>query len=158
MVFLDFILIFILAFTTALGFFFGLFRVLGAIATIAVSIIIAGLFFSPLSLILKPYLLDNDNFSRVAAFIALYWITSFFLSLAVKIVNKIFELPILRGVNRLMGGIVSLLGAVLVLSVFFYLLDAYTWADSLNSFLQQSVLVQYLVLIGKYVSVAIPGL
>ena len=118
---IDLILIFILAFVTASGFFFGLIRVLGALITIVASIMLAGIFYGILSGYLQPYLLDNENLSRIAAFIIIYWLSSLFLSFVVKIVNKIFNLPILKTVNRLLGGVIALIGAVLTLSVFFYL-------------------------------------
>jgi len=158
MTIIDFILIFLLAFITAAGFFFGLIRVLGAIATIIISIFIAGAFFELLSPIIQPYLLDNENLARVIAFIAIYWLSSLFLSFVVKIVNKIFNLPVLKTVNRLLGGIISLLGASVVLSVFFFLIDKYAWVQDLTQLLGQSVLIVYLIEIGKYVSWVIPGL
>ncbi|MFH1712882.1 MAG: CvpA family protein [Candidatus Jacksonbacteria bacterium] len=158
MTIIDFIIIFLLSFATACGFFFGLIRVLGAIATIIMSILIAGLFFETLSPILQPYLLNNENLSRVIAFIAIYWVSSLFLSFAVKIANKIFDLPVLKTVNRLLGGFASLLGSTVILSILFYLIDKYAWAENLTQLLAQSVLIVYLIDIGKYVSWVIPGL
>jgi len=158
MTIIDFIIIFLLSFAAACGFFFGLIRVLGAIATIIMSILIAGLFFETLSPILQPYLLNNENLSRVIAFIAIYWVSSLFLSFAVKIANKIFDLPVLKTVNRLLGGFASLLGSTVILSILFYLIDKYAWAENLTQLLAQSVLIVYLIDIGKYVSWVIPGL
>lgn len=158
MTIIDFIIIFLLAFTAACGFFFGLIRVLGAIATIIISILTAGLFFETLTPIVQPYLLNNENLARVAAFIAIYWVSSLFLSFAVKIANKIFNLPVLKTVNRLLGGFASLLGSTVILSIFFYLIEKYTWAENLTQLLAQSVLIVYLIDIGKYVSWVIPGL
>lgn len=158
MTIIDFIIIFLLSFAAACGFFFGLIRVLGAIATIIMSILIAGLFFETLSPILQLYLLNNENLSRVIAFIAIYWVSSLFLSFAVKIANKIFDLPVLKTVNRLLGGFASLLGSTVILSILFYLIDKYAWAENLTQLLAQSVLIVYLIDIGKYVSWVIPGL
>lgn len=158
MTIIDFIIIFLLAFVTACGFFFGLIRVLGAIATIIISILTAGLFFEILAPILQPYVLNNENLSRVIAFIAIYWASSLFLSFAVKIANKIFDLPVLKTVNRLLGGFASLLGSTVILSILFYLIDKYAWAENLTQLLGQSVLIKYLLAIGKYASWVIPGL
>lgn len=158
MTIIDFIIIFLLAFSASCGFFFGLIRVLGAIATIIISILIAGLFFEILSQILRPYLLNNENLSRVIAFIAIYWVSSLFLSFAVKIANKIFNLPVLKTVNRLLGGFASLLGSAIILSIFFYLIEKYAWVEDLTKLLGNSILIKYLLEIGKYASWGIPGL
>ena len=158
MTFADFILIFILAFTTAAGFFFGLIRVLGALATIIISIIIAGIFFGSAAEILKPYTFNNENLARVAGFLLIYWLVSLFLSFVVRIVNHLFNLPILKTVNRLLGTLVSLVGASLVLSIFFYLLNSYAWTDAIKPLLQQSVLIRIFIIIGSYAHWIIPGL
>ena len=158
MTILDFILVFILAFTTAAGFFFGLIRVVGAIATIIISIMVAGLFSSQFAAVLKPYLLDNQNFAKVGAFTLIYWFSSLFLHFAVQIVNKIFSLPLLKTVNRLLGAAVSLAGAVIILSIFFYLIESYSWVPQISDFLHQSLMASYLIIIGKFVSFVIPGL
>jgi len=155
---IDLILIFILAFVTASGFFFGLIRVLGALITIVASIMLAGIFYGILSGYLQPYLLDNENLSRIAAFIIIYWLSSLFLSFVVKIVNKIFNLPILKTVNRLLGGVIALIGAVLTLSVFFYLFKTYSWVEPINDLLNKSVLIQILLEIGEYVKWIVPGI
>ena len=155
---IDLILIFILAFVTASGFFFGLIRVLGALITIVASIMLAGIFYGILSGYLQPYLLDNENLSRIAAFIIIYWLSSLFLSFVVKIVNKIFNLPILKTVNRLLGGVIALIGAVLTLSVFFYLFKTYSWVEPINDLLNKSVLIQILLEIGEYVKWVVPGI
>jgi membrane protein required for colicin V production len=155
---IDFILIFILAFTAAVGFFFGLIQVLGAIVTIIVSIFIAGVFFSTVAPYIQPYAFDNQNFSSVIAFIVIYWIVSLFLSFVVKIANKIFNLPILKTANRLLGAGVSLLGAIIILSVFFYLFKIYAWSPAVTNFLSQSTMAYYFSWIGKFVTILIPGL
>ena|SRR3989338_4834094 len=155
---IDIILIFILAFVTASGFFFGLIRVLGALITIVASIMLAGIFYGILSGYLQPYLLDNENLSRIAAFIIIYWLSSLFLSFVVKIVNKIFNLPILKTVNRLLGGVIALIGALLTLSVFFYLFKTYSWVEPINDLLNKSVLIQILLEIGEYVKWVVPGI
>jgi membrane protein required for colicin V production len=155
---IDLILIFILAFATASGFFFGLIRVLGALVTIVASIMLAGIFYGSLSVYLRPYLLNSENLSRIAAFLIIYWFTSLFLSFVVKIVNKIFNLPLLKTVNRLLGGIIALASAVLVLSIFFYLFKTYSWVEPINDFLAKSVLIQILLEIGGYVKWVVPGI
>jgi membrane protein required for colicin V production len=158
MTIIDFILIFILAFATAAGFFFGLIRVVGAIVTIVVSIVIAGLLSSYLAPILQPYLLSNPNLSKVAAFGLIYWLSALFLNFAVQIVNKLFNLPLLKTVNRLGGGLVSLLCSVIILSIIFYLINTFSWVPAIPELLGQSTVVPYLLIIGKYVSWLIPGL
>ena len=155
---LDFILIFILAFATAAGFFFGLVRVVGAIVTIVISIVTAGLLFGLVSPILQPYLLNNANLSRVVAFALIYWFSSLFLNFAVQIVNKLFNLPLLKTVNRLLGSIAALGGSLIIFSIFFYLINTYSWVPAIQELLHQSLLITYLIIMGKYVSFVIPGL
>lgn len=155
---IDFILLFILLFITCLGFFFGVIRVVGSIATIIIGIMLAGWFFDDLAAVLQPYLLNEPNLSKVIAFILIYWLTSLFLSLIVDIANKIFNLPILKTVNRLLGGAVALLAGLVILSVFFHLFQQYAWSQNFVDLLNQSVIVQYLGLAGEYVSWLIPGL
>lgn len=158
MTIIDFILLFILAFATASGFFFGVIRVVGGIASIIASIIVAGLFFEDVMPSLQPYLLDSSDLASVVAFLLLYWVTSSFLSFIIMIVNKIFNLPILKTVNRVLGGAVALVGTIVVLSVFFFLFDKYAWVESLQDFIRESTIAVYLTDIGYYVSFVIPGL
>lgn len=158
MTLVDFILIFILAFITAAGFFFGLIRVLGALATIIVSIVVAGIFFGRVSEVIQPYTLNNKNLARVAGFLLIYWLTSLFLSFVVGIANHLFNLPLLKTVNRMLGALVSLIGASLVLSVFFYLINSYALTEALRQLLQQSVLIRMFIMIGSYARWIIPGL
>lgn len=155
---IDVIIIFILAFTSALGFFFGLIRVLGAIITIIISIVAAGIFYTTLAVPIQPYLLKNENLSRIVAFIIIYWVCSLFLSFVIKIVNKLFNLPILKTVNRLLGGIVSLTGAVVILSIFLYLFKTYAWVESIDLLFSQSLIIPVLIEIGSYARWAIPGI
>lgn len=158
MTFIDFILIFLLAFVAAAGLFFGLVRVLGAIATIIISIYIAGGFSGALSSVLKPYIFGSDNLAKVAAFLALYALSSLVLSFIVKLVNMVFNLPGLKGMNRMFGALVSLIGAIIILSTFFFLFDKYAWSPEINTLLSKSLLIPYGITIGKFVSFAIPGL
>lgn len=155
---IDFILFFVLVFMTCLGFFFGLIRVVGSIATIIVGILTAGLFFESLAPVLRIYLFNNANLSNVVAFILIYAFTSLLLSVIIKIANTIFSLPILKTVNRLFGGIVAFLSTMVVLSVFFHLFKQYAWSESFIGLLSQSTIIQMLSVVGEYVSWLIPGL
>ncbi|MBI4359485.1 MAG: CvpA family protein [Candidatus Jacksonbacteria bacterium] len=158
MTFVDFVLIFILSFVTAAGLFFGLIRVLGAIATIIVSVYIAGGFSGSLASVFKPYAFDNENLAKIAAFLALYAASSLTLSFIVKLVNMAFNLPGLKGLNRILGAVVSFLGATVILSIFFYLFDRYAWSPEISVLLSKSLLIPYGITIGKFVSFVIPGL
>jgi uncharacterized membrane protein required for colicin V production len=158
MTLIDFIIIFMFAFTTAIGFFFGLVSVIGAIATIVISIIVAGLGFNELAPILQPYTFNNLDLARVGAFIIIYWFSSLFLSLIVKIANKVFNLPVLKTVNRLLGSFVSLVGSILIVSVFFYLIKTYAWSEPVQEFIASSRIAVNLTTIGEFVSWVIPGL
>lgn len=158
MTIIDFILVFLLAFVAAAGLFFGLVRVLGAIATVIISIYIAGGFSGALSNVLKPYIFGSDNLAKVAAFLALYAASSLVLSFIVKLVNMVFNLPGLKGMNRMLGALVSLIGAIVILSIFFFLFDKYSWAPEISALLAKSLLIPYGIAIGKYVSFVIPGL
>ncbi|HCA66737.1 MAG: hypothetical protein A2249_03775 [Candidatus Jacksonbacteria bacterium RIFOXYA2_FULL_44_7] len=158
MTIVDLILLFILAFVAAAGLFFGLIRVLGAIATIIISIYIAGGFSASLSEVLKPYIFNNENIAKVAAFITLYSASSLVLSFIVKLVNTVFNLPGLKGMNRMLGALVSLIGSIIILSIFFYLFDKYAWSPEINTLLSKSLFIPYGITIGKFASFVIPGL
>lgn len=156
--FVDFILTFILILVTCLGIFFGLIRVVGAIATIIIGIVTAGLFFKDLALTLEPYLFDNPNISKIVAFLLIYWLVSLILSVIVAIANKLFKLPFLKTVNRLLGGVFSFLGCIIVLAIFLHLFRAYAWSPEISALFSQSILVNYLMILGKYLSWLIPGI
>ncbi|HBH46534.1 MAG: hypothetical protein A2445_04250 [Candidatus Jacksonbacteria bacterium RIFOXYC2_FULL_44_29] len=154
----DFLIIFFLIFATCLGFFFGAIRVVGNLATIIVSIFLAGIFSKILAPLFAPYLLNNNALGKVAAFVVVYWFVSLFLSLAVEIANKIFNLPLLKTVNRLGGGLVAFFGSIVVMAVFFYFFQAYAWSSELPKLLSESRLVPFFIWLGKYISIAIPGI
>src|SRR3989338_10692419 len=158
MIFTEFIILFILGFATIIGFSFGLIRTLGSFVIIVASFIVSGFLFHPLGSILEPFLFHEQNFSRMIAFLLIYWIVSSFLACALNIVNKLFNLTILKTVNRILGGAVALFGSVLILSTLFFIVNELAWIDEIQELLHQSIMINYLIIIGKYTSFLIPGI
>jgi uncharacterized membrane protein required for colicin V production len=158
MSFIDLTIIFVLAFSTAAGFFFGFIRVVGAVVKTIISLVAAGIFYQQSAQIVKPYLFDNANLSAIVAFTLIYWISSLFLSFVITVVNKVFDLPVLKSVNRVLGAVVALLGTTLVLSLFLHLFKVYAWIEPIQTFLEGSTAIAVLVEVGKYASWIIPGI
>ena len=155
---LDIIIIACLVFSAAVGFFFGLIKTVGSIFSVIISIIAAGLFYKILAIKFLPYLFDSENFAKIAAFIVIYVVCAFVLNLAIKLVDKIFKLPILRGLNRIGGLLVGLVEGLLLISLMLYLIDKFSWLEAISKFIHASQFSVALIIIGKYLALSIPGI
>lgn len=54
---------------------------------------------------------------RIISFFALYMAMNWIVSIAIGIIGKVFKLPVLKGINKLLGSVVGLLKGVLVAAV-----------------------------------------
>mgnify|MGYP001591335008 CR=1 FL=1 len=155
---LDIIIIACLIFSAAVGLFFGLIKTVGSVFSTIISIIAAGLFYKILAIKFLPFLFGNENFAKTAAFIVIYVVCVFVLNLIIKLVDKIFQLPILRGFNRLGGLLVGLAEGLILISLTLYIIDKFSWLEQISQFIHASQFSAVLIIIGKYLALAIPGI
>lgn len=154
----DIIITVCLIFCALAGFFFGFIKMAGSIISVILSLMVAGLFYNILALKFLPYLFNNENFAKIVAFILIYAICSFVLNLIIKLVDKIFKLPVLRGFNRLAGLLIGLAEGIIFISLILYLIDKFSWLEQISQFIHSSELSEILILIGRYLALAIPGI
>lgn len=155
---LDIIIIACLIFSAAVGLFFGLIKTVGSIFSVIISLVAAGLFYKILAVKFLPFLFDNENFAKITAFIVIYIVCAFVLNLIIKLVDKIFQLPILRGLNRLGGLLVGLAEGLMLISLILYIIDKFAWLEQTSQFIHASQFSAVLIIIGKYLALAIPGI
>ena len=131
--YLDIIFIIIIVSCTFWGLKKGLIKVVGGIIGIFVGIYFAGLLYSQVS----DWLMDLLGFSSQTAgdilgYIVVFIVANRLFALLILILDKIFSLPIIGGINRILGGIFGLIEGVLIVSIITIVLSnlAFIGADS----------------------------
>ena len=137
MSFFDLILLLLLFGFVWFGFWNGLIRTLGGILGLILSVFVAGQWYEVVALKLLPFLSDNLSLARLLSFILVFVITQFIVISLLKVINKIFSLPVLNILNRLGGAIFGLLEGGLILGLALYfsakLTLIHTWGELLNN-------------------------
>ncbi|MBU4369742.1 CvpA family protein [Patescibacteria group bacterium] len=156
MSFFDLILLLLLFGFVWFGFWNGLIRTLGGIIGLVLAVFVAGQWYETVALKLLPFLSDNLSLARLLSFILVFIITQFIIICLLKVVNKIFNLPVLKILNRLTGAIFGLIEGGLILGLVLYFSTKFTlvpnWAEILNS----SSIAPTLISFGKILQPLLP--
>lgn len=117
---LDVIIIAVLAFFGAMGFFLGLIQGIGALIGLVLGLKLAGLYYLKVADFLTPILLGNAGWAKVVAFILIFTIANRLIGLLFYFINKIFKLiaiiPFLGTINRFGGLVLGLIEGIIILS------------------------------------------
>lgn len=147
---IDVLLIAIILFFGAAGFFFGFIGSIGSLIGLFVGAWTAGKYFSPVADWLTPILLGHSDIAKVVAFILIFILINRIIGLVFYLIEKMFNIisliPFLKSINRLAGLILGLVEGCLVMGLVIYALAKFTpvipWlSDGLN----KSIIAHYLV-------------
>ncbi len=152
----DLILLLLLFGFVWFGFWNGLIRTLGGIVGLVLAIFVAGQWYETVALKLLPFLSDNLNLARLLSFILIFIITQFIIICLLKVVNKIFNLPVLKILNRLTGAIFGLIEGGLILGLILYFSTKLTLIPNLTESLNSSNIAPTLISFGKILQPFIP--
>lgn len=156
MTFFDLILLLILFGFIWFGFWNGLIRTLGGIIGVILSVFIASRWYESLALKLLSFLGGNLSLARILAFIIVFAVAQFIIISLLKVVNKIFNLPILKTLNCLVGAVFGFIEGVLFIGLVLYFSAKLPlgsgWEDLLNS----SKITPFLTGAGKILLPLIP--
>lgn len=156
MSFFDLILLLLLFGFVWFGFWNGLIRTLGGILGLILSVFIAGQWYEVVALKLLPFLSDNLSLARLLSFILIFVITQFIVISLLKVINKIFSLPVLNILNRLGGAIFGLIEGGLILGLALYFSAKLTLIPTWGELLNNSNVAPTLISFGKILQPLIP--
>lgn len=156
MSFFDLILLLFLFGFVWFGFWNGLIRTLGGIVGLILSVFIAGQWYEVVALKLLPFLGDNLSLSRLLSFILVFVIIQFIIISLLKVINKIFSLPILNIFNRLGGALFGLIEGGLILGLGLYFSTKLTLIPSWGELLNSSNVAPILISFGKILQPLLP--
>lgn len=116
--YLDIIFIVIAFFLILNGFRKGIIKSIGGILGIFVAVYLTGLLYPSLAEWMKTSFDFFKGFEAdVISFIVLFLITNRLFALVIYIVDKIFSLPVVGGLNKLLGALFGFLQALLIVSI-----------------------------------------
>lgn len=156
MTFFDLILILILFGFIWFGFWNGLIRTLGGIIGIILSIFIASRWYEVLALKILPFLGENLSLARLLSFLIIFAVVQFIVICLLKIINKVFNLPILKTLNRLAGAVFGLIEGGLILGLVLYFSTKFFLGGSWLDIINDSNIARPLVGFGKILLPFIP--
>ncbi len=156
MSFFDLILLLLLFGFVWFGFWNGLIRTLGGIIGLVLSVFVAGQWYEVVALKLLPLLSDNLSLARLLSFILLFIITQFIIISLLKVINKIFSLPVLNIFNRLGGGLFGLIEGGLILGLGLYFSTKLALISSWGELLNNSNVAPALISFGKILQPLLP--
>ncbi|MBD3224821.1 MAG: hypothetical protein GF313_08835 [Caldithrix sp.] len=121
---LDSVIIIIVAIFTIRGIFRGLITELIVLISIILGFIIAIVYITDASQWLVQYIPEIPEFAaRIAAFILLFVTVNIIIRLAGRLLNQIFDISLLKPINRLAGGAFALAKTVFIVSVVILIIE-----------------------------------
>jgi len=119
---LDWVLVGVAVVFSVVGIFRGLIRVVFAVLSLVVAIVVAGRFTGVGGQLLLP-LVKNPALSAVVAFVAAFVVIMVFMALFGRLLSKAIHVLGLGWLDRLGGGVLGLATAALLIGVVFLVID-----------------------------------
>jgi membrane protein required for colicin V production len=158
----DIVLIVILGLCALRGLATGLIKSVGALLGIIGGAFLASHFY----LVLYPYVQKwfggYDNIGKVVCFIAIFIVSSWIIHIIFMLIDKTYNLlaiiPFMKSINRLAGGILSLLVGAIVLGLLIYVVAKYAPAGTMvGNWLLTSKIAPWLLDVAKLLMPLIAG-
>ena len=154
--FLDIIWIVLIAISFLTGYISGFFYKIGNLIGLILGVIIAGSIYDDIGRIF-----GGSKWVEIIAFVVIYLLISKLVAIVFKIINKFFKIiekiPFLKQFNRLLGGIVSVLITVLVISFFAYFFTKFELATGMSTYIDGSFLTKAFIWIGSIFAFLLPN-
>ena len=156
MTLIDWLLIILLLLAFGSGLKMGFIYKLGSLIGIIVGIIMAGRYYDSIDVFF-----GGGAGGKVIAFIVIMTIVSNIIGLIFKIINKFFNIiaiiPGLKSINRLLGGVLSVVQRVAALSIVALFLSKFQSIAEIAKLFETSALIGFFVKIGNILSPLLPA-
>ncbi len=156
MTFFDLILIIILFGFIWFGFWNGFVQAIGGIISLVIALFIASRWYSVIATRILPFIGENMNLAKLLGFIGVFIIARVLMFLLIKIIDKVFSLPILSIFNKIGGAVFGLLEGGLVIGVILFLSTKFPLGNKWGLLLKSSSLAPSLIGFGKLLTPLIP--
>ncbi len=120
---IDIVILVLIALAVVKGLIDGLIRQVGGIAGLFAGIILAGRFSALLASWLNQWVNASENIVKTLSFILIIIATCLVMHLIGKLLEKIVTITTLGWLNRLLGAVLSVFGAVLLIGVLLSLIE-----------------------------------
>lgn len=142
---IDVILLLIIIASGVVGLFKGFIKSVGLLIGGILSIVLSMSFYTIFAGLLDPYI-KNTNISNVVGFLLSFILLNIVFGIVVELLAKIFKLPIINIVNRVLGFAFGVLEAVLILGSIFMFLTKYPITYNLiKNLVENSFMVPVLI-------------
>lgn len=144
----DLILILIVFGFGWFGFWFGLIHAFGGLVGLILGAALASRYYDNLARRILFIFRGNENLANIVSFSVIYIVgnrlAGFIFYIVDKILKPIINLPFLKTINRIGGGIIGLVEGVLMVGLFIYFISRFPlpWLASL---IEQSKIAEYFV-------------
>ena len=156
MTFFDLILLLALFGFIWFGFWNGLVHALGGLISIILSVFVASRWYDVLALKLLPFLDNNASLANLLGFIIIFALAQIVFMSIVQIVNKFFQMPFLKIINRLAGAVFGLVGGVLIIGLILYFSTKFSLGSGWEDLINTSFIAPTLIVFGKLLLPLIP--
>jgi uncharacterized membrane protein required for colicin V production len=139
---IDIILICIISGFAFFGLWFGLVHTLGSLLGTVLGVYLASRYYEPVAEWLISATGWGDNFARVSVFIIAFLLINRLVGMVFFFIQKftrIFtSLPIIKSIDRLLGGIFGLFEGVITIGIIIYFIDKFPLSDKIMDMLEIS--------------------
>ncbi len=155
----DIALIIILLFFIWQGFRTGLVGAIGGFLGILVGIWAGSHYMQVVATwIIETIDISNEALANIIAFVVIFLAVNIIASLIVMIINRIFHfIPFINILNKLAGAFVGLVGGILAVATFVYLLSLFPISETVNQAILDSPLANWASSIAVIVKPFIPS-
>ncbi len=136
----DVILIVILFVFVWQGFRSGLVGAIGAFIGVILGIWFGSHYMSQMGAwIMQAINIDNQSLANILGFVVIFLLINIAITIIVKVINLIFHfIPFIDLINKMLGAVVGLLGGVLAISAFVYLLARFPISEAISGSFKSS--------------------
>jgi uncharacterized membrane protein required for colicin V production len=157
MTLMDLILVIIVFFFTATGFFAGFIHTLGSLIGTVAGVLVAGHYFETFSLKLGGIAMGNTGVAKVVAFIIIFVLVSRLVGFVFWLINRMFnviaKIPVIRSFNHFGGGLLGFAEGIVVTGIALVMAGKYITAMWFVDAVMASQVAQWLL---KYGQVLVP--
>jgi membrane protein required for colicin V production len=160
MLFLDIVILILLAGFVWKGVRLGLIEAVGGIIGLFVGVFLAGHYYLQVGAIFKDVLFGSDILASIVGFLVVFILVNRLIALVFWIIDKVFNIiaiiPFLKSFNHLLGGIFGLIEGLIFIGIIVYVLTFFPLTGGLAGSVEKSKFAGVLKTVGKISSPLIP--
>lgn len=101
---------------------------------------------------------DNVALANILGFILIFVAVNIAFGIIISIINRVFHIiPFIDFINKLLGGVVGLVGGLLAVSAFVYMLSLFTISDTIAGVVTGSELAHWAMTFAVIIKPFVPG-